>query len=345
MTQASDLERQMLELINAERAAAGLDPVELELRLNTSAEDHSLWMLNTDTFSHTGQGGSSAGDRMEDAGFQFTGSWTWAENIAWQSVRGAPGYEDDVIDLHNGLMNSSGHRANILNANVEVIGIGIEIGNFDGWDAIIVTQNFARTSAPLELDVVADGGMVVAAGSRGTTGDDWLILEDGAIGRLTGLAGNDMLEGSDARNILIGGAGDDDLSGNGGNDRIIAGVGDDIGVGGAGADIMLGGAGNDDLDGGTGDDTLNGGAGSNVLTGGDGEDSFVFARGTHAVTDFETGDLVDLGLSARISDYADLVANHMTQAGADVVIDDGRGSLMILQDTQLSDLSADDFAF
>ncbi len=61
MSQADDLERQMLDLINAERATRGLDPVQLELRLNASAEDHSTWMLAVDIFSHTGSGGSSAG--------------------------------------------------------------------------------------------------------------------------------------------------------------------------------------------------------------------------------------------------------------------------------------------
>ncbi len=153
MSQASDLERLMLDLINDERTSRGLDPVTLELRLNESAEVHSDWMLDADVFSHTGDGGSSAGERMEDAGFTFSGSWTWGENIAWQSERGAPGLEDDVANLHTALMNSPGHRANILNANFEVIGIGIEVGNYNGWNAVMVTQNFARTSADVQLDL------------------------------------------------------------------------------------------------------------------------------------------------------------------------------------------------
>lgn len=152
MSTANALERQMLDLINAERISLGLDPLRLELRLNESAEDHSQWMINTDRFSHTGIGGSSSTDRMRDAGFDFTGSWQSAENIAWQSVRGQPGLSDDVVDLHQGLMNSPGHRANILNPNLEVIGIGIERGEYNGWDGLFVTQNFARTSAPVQID-------------------------------------------------------------------------------------------------------------------------------------------------------------------------------------------------
>lgn len=153
MSQGSPLEWQMLDLINAERAAFGLDPLLLEQRLNDAAEDHSEWMIDTDRFSHTGIAGSSPTERMRDADFDLTGSWSTAENIAWQSVRGAPGLADDVIDLHESLMNSPGHRANILSPTAEVIGIGIERGDFNGWDGIIVTQNFARTGAPVDLDV------------------------------------------------------------------------------------------------------------------------------------------------------------------------------------------------
>ena len=163
MSRADNLERLMESLINEERAAAGANPVELELRLNASAENHSEWMLANDTFSHTGVGGSSAGDRMEDAGFPFVGSWSWGENIAWQSERGAPGLMDDVADIHDGLMNSPGHRANILNPDYEVIGIGIERGDYLGFDGVMVTQNFASTDGDLQIDnAVSNPGPVAA---------------------------------------------------------------------------------------------------------------------------------------------------------------------------------------
>lgn len=152
MSKASSLERLMLDLVNEEREARGLDPLRLDLRLNDSAEGHSEWMLRADRFSHTGEGGSSATDRMKEAGFVFSGSWGSGENVAWQSERGASGLADDVEDLHGRLMNSSGHRANILNPKFEVMGIGVERGGFDGWDAVMVTQNFAFTAAPLRID-------------------------------------------------------------------------------------------------------------------------------------------------------------------------------------------------
>ncbi len=152
MSTASTVEREMLALINQERTSRGLDPLQLERRLNDSSEDHSSWMLDTDRFSHTGEGGSSATQRMQAAGFDLSGSWRTGENIAWQSERGAPGISDDVAQLHQNLMNSPGHRANILNPDFKYIGIGIEEGDMRGFDAVMVTQNFAATQGEVVLD-------------------------------------------------------------------------------------------------------------------------------------------------------------------------------------------------
>ncbi|MBY6067715.1 hypothetical protein KUW17_13240 [Leisingera aquaemixtae] len=343
MSQASDLERQMLELINAERTSRGLNPVQLELRLNDSSEDHSEWMLQQDVFSHTGAGGSSAGDRMEDAGFVFSGSWTWAENIAWQSERGAPGLADDVIDLHNSLMNSPGHRANILNANVEVIGIGIEQGNFNGWDAVMVTQNFARTSAPLQLDTGGSGG---GSGSGATAGDDSLTLS--SAGSLDGLAGNDTLTGSSGGDSLSGNDGRDKLLGKAGSDGLNGGSGNDILRGNGGADDLNGGSGNDKLFGGYGKDTLDGGSGNDRLTGKNGGDIFVFSSGSDTVTDFNpnaSGEFIDLGAATGISSYSDLMSNHTRQTVDGVLITDGDGDSMLLAGITEQQLQSGDFLF
>ena len=152
MSTANTFEREMLALINQERTSRGLDSLMLETRLNDSSEDHTTWMLESDTFDHTGQGGSSATQRIEDAGFDLEGNWRTGENIAWQSERGAPGISDDVAQLHQSLMNSPGHRANILNPDFDYIGIGIEEGDFRGWDSVMVTQNFGSTAAEVVLD-------------------------------------------------------------------------------------------------------------------------------------------------------------------------------------------------
>lgn len=169
MSVANQYEQQMLDLINKERAAAGLSPLVFNSHLNDASEEHSAWMLETDTFSHRGADGSSARDRIEDSGYELTGRWRTGENIAWVSERGQDGYSDEVVKLHNNLMNSPEHRANILNPNFKEIGIGIEVGDFvengKTVQAVMVTQNFgvnasspsapAPVPAPVEESVLA----------------------------------------------------------------------------------------------------------------------------------------------------------------------------------------------
>jgi serralysin len=333
MPVASSLERQMLDLINQERTSRGLNPVQLELRLNSSAESHSKWMLQQDLFSHTGAGGSSSTERMTNAGFTFSGSWASAENIAWQSERGATGISDDVINLHNSLMNSLGHRANILNPNFIVVGIGIEQGDFGGYDAVVVTQNFARTSAPVQLDT---GGPVPNPGLP-TAGTDTLVLS--FAGTLDGLGGNDRMTGS---------AGNDRLLGSDGNDTIIGGSGNDTIAGGNGFDQLSGRAGNDWMNGGAGNDLINGGTGNDTLFGSEGSDVFVFSTGKDVVRDFDefnAAEDIDMRQALGITSFADLRANHMVQQGANVLIADAAGSSILIQNALISDLDASNFLF
>jgi hypothetical protein len=60
MIYADELELYMLTLVNQERAAMGLGLLQLETNLNTAAEDHSEWILDTNTFSHTGINNTTA---------------------------------------------------------------------------------------------------------------------------------------------------------------------------------------------------------------------------------------------------------------------------------------------
>ena len=91
MSQATAYEQFMLELINAERAKVGAQPLAAQGDLNASAETHSKWMIAADVFSHTGAGGSTPTQRMTAAGYSFTGSSSSAENIAWASLRDPSG--------------------------------------------------------------------------------------------------------------------------------------------------------------------------------------------------------------------------------------------------------------
>jgi Cysteine-rich secretory protein family len=147
MTLPSSSEQYMLDLINAERAKVGAKPLVFDDNLQVSSENHSQWMIASDNFSHQGANGSTPTQRMESAGYDFTGGWASGENIAWSSRRLPDGDLDEVRLMHENLMNSPGHRENILNPAFEEIGIGVEIGNMQGWDAAVVTQNFGVSSA------------------------------------------------------------------------------------------------------------------------------------------------------------------------------------------------------
>jgi uncharacterized YkwD family protein len=104
----------MLELVNAERAKAGVKPLTWDANIAKVAYVKAKDMVDNNYFSHTSPTYGSPFDMMKNFGIQYR---TAGENLAgYSSVEGA----------HNGLMNSDGHRKNILNPNFTHIGIGIE---------------------------------------------------------------------------------------------------------------------------------------------------------------------------------------------------------------------------
>src|SRR5690606_35111405 len=126
-TPAPDLEARMLELVNRERAANGLKPVEADPEMREVARKHSSDMFARGYFSHDTPDGKSPFDRMREDGVRFR---TAGENLAL-----APTLEI----AHNGLMNSPGHRENILRPQFGRLGIGILDG---GRAGLMVTQKF-----------------------------------------------------------------------------------------------------------------------------------------------------------------------------------------------------------
>ena len=101
----------------------------------------------------------------------------------------------------------------------------------------------------------------------GLTGDD-TIFGMGAIDRLEGNEGDDILNGGEGGDSLDGGRGSDFLEGEDGDDFLAGGEGEDSLSGGEGDDFLAGGEGDDSLDGGEGDDVLEGGAGDDLIDGG-----------------------------------------------------------------------------
>src|SRR5690606_22274952 len=97
-----DLEERMLELVNAERASAGLSPLEPDPALVPVARAHSKDMFARGYFSHYSPEGEDLTDRLREYEVRFL---TAGENLALAPT---------LVGAHQGLMRSPGHRANIL---------------------------------------------------------------------------------------------------------------------------------------------------------------------------------------------------------------------------------------
>lgn len=97
-------ENLMVELMNQARVAEGLKPLKAAQQYRETARKHSIDMVKHNFFSHTGSDGSSVTERMLADGIDFT--LGMGENLAAGTY--------NTIYAHEALMNSKGHRANIL---------------------------------------------------------------------------------------------------------------------------------------------------------------------------------------------------------------------------------------
>jgi len=202
MATPTTLETYFLQLVNETRAKAGAKALSFDGELLDSSDAHSAWMDQTDTFSHTGVNGSSAGQRMTSAGYGWQG---WGENIAYSSGTMT---EATVLKLHQMLVNSPGHYANIVNGSFEEIGIGLKAGTINGYGVVFVTQNFGTPNATerAEPDDVAPTHTTPIPPP---------------IQQITGTSGNDVLHGTSGLDAINGKGGKDVLSGGSGSDVFV----------------------------------------------------------------------------------------------------------------------------
>lgn len=119
-------EQKVVELINDLRAE-GTDcpgtgstmppvgPIEMDRNLQCASRLHSLWMEDNVSLSHTGEGGSDAGDRAWDAGYHWTGI---GENIAQGSQTA-----EQVVELWRN--SDDGHCENMMAADWDDAGVGM----------------------------------------------------------------------------------------------------------------------------------------------------------------------------------------------------------------------------
>lgn len=126
VTSQTAFENKVLELVNAERAKNGLSALQMDESVRKVARVKSSDMSQNNYFSHTSPTYGTPFEMLKSYGISYKSA---GENIA-------QGYTSPEAVV-NGWMNSSGHRANILNASYTHIGIGYEAnGNY--WTQMFI---------------------------------------------------------------------------------------------------------------------------------------------------------------------------------------------------------------
>ncbi|WP_394232684.1 CAP domain-containing protein [Niallia oryzisoli] len=110
-------EEEVVRLVNAERAKQGLSPLQHRSDVKNVAEKKAMDMINSNYFSHTSPNYGSPFDMLKTFGISYRSA---GENIA----KG----QRSPQEVMNAWMNSTGHRANILNSSYNAIGVGFYNG-------------------------------------------------------------------------------------------------------------------------------------------------------------------------------------------------------------------------
>jgi len=171
----ADFASEVIDLVNAERMTHGLKPLGYDADLAAAARLHSLDMGQQNYFSHDSQDGTRFFERIIAEGYDYN---TCGENIA----AGQPTPEAAVQTW----MNSSGHRANILNPDFCDIGVGYALVAGSTYNQYW-TQDFGRKSGVAQCPDVASpppgsndpvsgesgGGCFIDSTAVGESGSAW----------------------------------------------------------------------------------------------------------------------------------------------------------------------------
>ncbi|KYG89208.1 CAP-associated domain-containing protein [Metasolibacillus sp. FSL H7-0170] len=105
-------------LMNQARVANGVPALTYESQYNFIGRQHSRDMIYYNYFDHVSKDGKQPWDRMQAGGIKFTAS---GENLAYGQY--------SAIHAHEALMNSLGHRENILQAKFAHSFVGVQFSN------------------------------------------------------------------------------------------------------------------------------------------------------------------------------------------------------------------------
>jgi uncharacterized protein YkwD len=153
----TEAERQMVSLLNAERAKAGLVAVRIDTRLMAIARARSTDMATKHYFSHKQPDGRSVFDLISAAKITWYGA---GEIIAWNTW---PTLGDSALAAKEGWMNSSGHRGIVLSSSYNYVGIGLAIDASDGrklWTGVFMkgpdrTGGYVKLAQSSNLEITA----------------------------------------------------------------------------------------------------------------------------------------------------------------------------------------------
>jgi uncharacterized protein YkwD len=140
-TTSEEAERRLLANINRDRTAAGLPALQWDDGIAAVARRHSEEMRRTHTVAHISPTTGSAADRIRAAKIRTA--------VVLENVARAYG----VNEAHDGLMNSPGHRANVMSSVATHVGIGVAFGEeISGRREMFISQVFTRVPPRLDAD-------------------------------------------------------------------------------------------------------------------------------------------------------------------------------------------------
>ena len=146
------MEADFLRRVNAERTSRGLKPLRNRPELLDAARFQSLDMAYNGFFGHEGPDGRHPVDRV--AAFDRSALIEYsAENVAMvEAIRGRWNLERDAVNrLHSNLMNSPGHRANILNPDITDVAMGVVRTEKGVWITQVFLELTGSLPAPLPV--------------------------------------------------------------------------------------------------------------------------------------------------------------------------------------------------
>lgn len=157
-------ERYLLNAANQERVARGLPMLHSDPVLAQAARYHALQMADHRDISHQFSGEPDLMQRGSEAGARFS---LITENVAEAS---------DSVIIHNLWMHSQGHRENLLDAEVDSVGIAV----ISRGGQVYAVEDFASTVDPLTFSeqeqtvatTLSKAGLVVGSSGRTSTLED-----------------------------------------------------------------------------------------------------------------------------------------------------------------------------